>query len=61
MSLLGVVVRFEDLHQAVQCCVRTFTFGTQHHHVTVGSAQAHQGKDAGGVHGVVGWLPGGRW
>src|SRR6478735_8691513 len=51
--LFGVVVRLEDLDEAVQGGVGAVALGTQHHNLAVRCAQAHQGQDAGGVHGLV--------
>src|SRR6478735_4506527 len=51
--LFGVVVRFEDLDQAVEGGVGAVALGTQHHNLAVRGAQAHQGQDAGRVHGLV--------
>jgi hypothetical protein len=48
--LLGVVIRFQDLDQAVKGVVRAAAFRTEHHNVTVGGTEAHEGQDAGGVH-----------
>ena len=53
VTLFGVVIRFEDLDEAVQGGVGAFALGAQHHNLAVGGAQAHQGQDAGGVHGLV--------
>jgi hypothetical protein len=33
--LFGVVIRFQDLDQALECGVRAITLGPQHHNVAV--------------------------